>query len=252
MTSEREDMLLRRQKILADFGDFALQSEDLDEILTEACRLVGDAMGTGRAKVLEIEDDDDTLLVRAGVGWAPDIVGRTRMSMSKHSSESFAINERKPVISTDISRDERFEVPDFMKEAGVRALANVPISLPGGHAFGLLQVDACEPRDFDEDDVEFLRTYATILGPIVDRILKLSALRSSEERFRLTVAEASDYARKRRSDNPAQCCLRPKTARPASTHRRSRRRARGALRPMSAGICARTARASSSTARFEP
>ena len=194
MTSERENVLLRRQKILADFGDFALQSDDLDEILTEACRLMGDAMGTSRAKVLEIEGDGKMLLVRAGVGWAPDIVGRARIAMGKHSSESFSINERKPVISRDISQDERFEVPGFMKKAGVRALANVPILLPGGCAFGLLQIDASEPRDFDQDDVEFLRTYATILGPIIDRLLKLSALRSSEERFRLTVEEATDYA----------------------------------------------------------
>ena len=194
MTDDREDVLLRRQKLLADFGDFALLSEDLDGILSEACRLVGDAMATGRAKVLQIEDDGKTLLVRAGVGWARDIVGRTRIPMGKQSSESFSINERKPVISTDVSQDDRFDVPGFMKEAGVRALANVPIFLPGGRAFGLLQVDASEPRDFDQDDVEFLRTYATILGPIIDRILKLSALRSSEERFRLTVQEASDYA----------------------------------------------------------
>ena len=50
MATKREELLLRRQKILADFGDFALQSEDLDEVLTEGCRLVGDAMATGRAR----------------------------------------------------------------------------------------------------------------------------------------------------------------------------------------------------------
>ena len=56
MTADRETMLLRRQKVLADFGDFALQSEDLDEVLTQACKLVADAMETGRAKVLQIEE----------------------------------------------------------------------------------------------------------------------------------------------------------------------------------------------------
>lgn len=40
--------------------------------------------------------------------------------------------------------------------------------------------EAAEPRDFDQDDVKFLRSYATVHGPIVDRLLKLSALRSSE------------------------------------------------------------------------
>ena len=33
--------LLRQQTILAKFGELALKSDDLDEILTEACRLVG-------------------------------------------------------------------------------------------------------------------------------------------------------------------------------------------------------------------
>ncbi|MFC0199373.1 PAS domain-containing protein [Paracoccus rhizosphaerae] len=192
MTANRETALLRRQKVLADFGDFALQSEDLDEILTQACKLVADAMETGRAKVLQIEEGGSTLLLRAGTGWASDIVGKARISMNERSSESFSIRERRPVISNDVTQDGRFDVPGFMKDAGVRALANVPVLLPGGRAFGLLQVDASEPRDFDQDDVEFLRTYATILGPIVDRILKVSALRQSESRYRAFVTASSD------------------------------------------------------------
>ncbi|MGR3198484.1 MAG: PAS domain-containing protein [Paracoccus sp. (in: a-proteobacteria)] len=192
MTADRETMLLRRQKVLADFGDFALQSEDLDEVLTQACKLVADAMETGRAKVLQIEEGGNALLLRAGTGWASGMVGKVRISMDQHSSESFSIRERRPVISNDVTQDGRFDVPEFMKDAGVRALANVPVLLPGGHAFGLLQVDALEPRNFDQHDVEFLRTYATILGPIVDRILKASALRQSEARYRAFVTASSD------------------------------------------------------------
>ncbi|MBQ0819499.1 PAS domain S-box protein [Microvirga sp. HBU67558] len=188
------EILLRRQKVLADFGDFALQSEDLDEVLTEACRLVGEAMDTGRAKVLEIARDGDSLLVRAGVGWARDIVGQVRLPMNERSSETYSIRKRKPVITQDIRTEERFDVPEFMKQAGVVALANVPILLPGGHAYGLLQVDDTKPREFNQNDTEFLRTYATILGPIIDRLFKLRDLRSSEERFRLTVEAATDYA----------------------------------------------------------
>ena len=193
MDDDRETFLTR-QKALADFGDFALQSEDLNEVLTEACRLVAEAMGTGRAKVLEIEEDGETLLVRAGVGWDEGVVGKLRLPMRERSSETFAIRERRPVISQDISKEDRFEIPDFMKQAGVVSLANVPIMLPGRRAFGLLQVDATEPRDFDENDTEFLRTYAIIVSPIIDRLFKLRDLRSAEQRFRITVEAAQDYA----------------------------------------------------------
>ncbi len=37
-------VFFRRETVLADFGDLALQSEDLDDVLMEACRLVAEAL----------------------------------------------------------------------------------------------------------------------------------------------------------------------------------------------------------------
>lgn len=191
---DKLEAMLRRQEVLARFGDFSLQSENLDEVLTQACRLVADALGTGRAKVLEISADGESLLVRAGVGWDDGVVGHERLSMREHTSESFSINARAPVISRDIRTEQRFPVPMFMRRAGVVALANVPIFTPGGGAYGLLQVDDIEPRDFDADDTQFLRTYASILGPVIDRLLKVRELRLAEQRLRITAESATDYA----------------------------------------------------------
>lgn len=189
---DREQMI-KRQRVLADFGEYALRCQNLDEILTEACRLVGEALGTERAKVLEIQQDQHCLQVRAGVGWQSGVIG-LRLPMSEFSSETFSIETGRPVTSRDIAEENRFEVPQFMKDAGVVALANVPIFLPGGKAYGLLQVDSRSPRDFAEEDTEFLRTYATLLGPVIDRLRKVDDLRASEERFRLIVENARDYA----------------------------------------------------------
>ena len=193
---ERNVDMLKRQRVLADFGEFALCNENLDAVLTEVCCLVADALGTVRAKVLEIQghEPEQVLFVRAGVGWDPSVVGRVRMPMGERSSETFAINAGTPVFSQDIAGEERFVFPEFMRKAGVVALVNVPIRLPGGRAYGLLQVDATEPRDFGHEDTEFLRTYATILGPVIDRLQKLGTLHVTEERFRLVVENARDYA----------------------------------------------------------
>ncbi|HEV7265311.1 MAG TPA: PAS domain S-box protein [Falsiroseomonas sp.] len=186
--------MVRRQKALADFGELALRSESLDEILTEACRLVSDALGTQHAKILEIEQDGRSLLLRAGVGWGPGIVGVLRLAMSERSSETYSIKAGRPIITRDIRQEHRFEVPPFLRDAGVVALVNVPVFLPGGRPYGLLQVDSREPRDFSEVDTEFLRTYATILGPVIDRLHKVRKLQTAEERFRLIVENARDYA----------------------------------------------------------
>ncbi len=180
-----------RQKALADFGEFMLRSHDLDEVLAEACRLVSSAMGAGRSKVLERQAE--RFVVRAGVGWAPGVVGMA-IPMSQRSSETHALELGAPVIINDMNKEDRFDVAWFMKQAGVVALANVPIFLPGGEAYGLLQVDDVVPRAFDQDDTEFLRTYASLLGSIIDRLVKARELSATEERFRLVVENARDYA----------------------------------------------------------
>ena len=190
----RNESLLKRQRVLADFGEFALECQDLDQVLNEACRLVADVLGTGRSKILEIQHGGQSLFVRAGVGWASDVVGQVRLPMSEHSSESFSIDAGRPVITQDIGQETRFTVPEFMRKAGVVALVNAPIFLPGKKPYGLLQVDATEPRDFSDADTEFLRTYTIILGPVIDRLHKMRELRASEDRFRLVVERALDYA----------------------------------------------------------
>lgn len=169
-----------RQRALARFGELALRSEDLQEVLTEACHLVADALGADLAKIIELDVKTDELLVRAGIGWRDGVVGVVRLPMHELSSETFAIKIGEPVITPDIDQEERFIFPDFLIEHGVKAIVNVPIFTPGaGPAYGLLQVDHREVRDFDDEDTAFLRTYASILGPVIDRLHKVHDLRAA-------------------------------------------------------------------------
>lgn len=189
-----QDELLERQRVLARFGQLVLDCDDLDILLNEACRLIAEALDTDLAKILEIERDDGTALVRAGVGSNDDVIGRARIRLDERSSEAFAIESGEPLITRDIVHEERFDFPGFMRDHGVVALVNVPIMLPGKRPFGVLQVDAREPRAFDQDDIDFLRTYAMTLGPVIDRLGKLRQLEHAGTLHRLIVENARDYA----------------------------------------------------------
>lgn len=172
-------------KSLSQFGDFVLDNNDIDTILTEACRLVAQGLGVELAKVIEIQRASDTGFVRAGVGWDTGVVGEARVDLSEKSSEAFAIEKSEPVITQDIEEEDRFEFPQFLLDHGVTALVNVPIFLSGRLPYGLLQVDSRKPRAFNEHDVQFLKTYAMILGPAIDRLRTVSALKVSDERLQL-------------------------------------------------------------------
>lgn len=180
--------LLQQQTILARFGELALQSSSLDEILTEACRLVGEALGTDLAKVMELQQDGETLLVRAGVGWKPGVVGVVTLRAIDGTSEGYALKTGEPMISPDIKTETRFSYPPFLIENGVRAVANVVII--GGQdrpPFGILQIDSRTPRQFTDANVTFLRSYANLLAAAVDRLRVIEEVRDGRERLRLAL-----------------------------------------------------------------
>jgi two-component sensor histidine kinase len=176
----REELL--EQQSLARFGELALKSDDLIEILNEACRLVGSTLHTNLAKVLELEEDRKTLLVRAGVGWGDDVVGKATIAVGPTSSAGHAISTCEPVVSNDIENDHRFEHPEFLKRNGVRAAVNTIIIGPDGEPpYGVLEVDSKTPGWFTEDDIQFLRTYANLIALAVGRLRMIGELRREAE-----------------------------------------------------------------------
>jgi two-component sensor histidine kinase len=171
--------LLEQQRVLAEFGDFALKAEDLDAILHQACQLVGRALKTDLAKIVEFLPEDETLKVRAGVGWKPGIVGAVKVSASENSPEGLTLKEG-AVISKDREKEKRFPYHSFLKDHGVKAFVNVLI-LSSDHRppFGVLQVDSRHPREFTQPDIEFLRTYANLVGAAIERLRVLDELRAA-------------------------------------------------------------------------
>ena len=165
--AETQDNLgLRSQAALAAFGDFTLAA-DLDEVLTEACRLTAVTLSTGLARVVQPREDG-SLLVRAGQGWATGSLG-----MIIEAGPDFpAIHALRaaPIVS-DRETETRFGYPPHLADHGVVAFASVPI--PGGRGqppFGILEADSRAPRRFTEDDVAFLRNCANLVAAAIARL----------------------------------------------------------------------------------
>jgi PAS domain S-box-containing protein len=180
-----EDTLLRQRKVLAEFGELALLSDDLEHILNEACRLVGDALETHLAKFMLLKEDGITFFVRNGVGWTPDVVGKVQVQAIDGSPEKYSLDTGAPVISVDSSTETRFRYHDFQKENGVQAFVNVLVfGATEKRPFGIFEVDSRTPRHFTDSDIDFLRSYGNLLGAVLKRSKTLKAIRSTEQKLR--------------------------------------------------------------------
>ena len=173
---ELQPSLLQQRAELADFGRRAAEGAELDQLLHGAAEEAARSLGVSFVKVLEYLADEKSLLVRAGVGWGEGVVGQARIGADIASPAGYALQTGQPVIANDLDREERFRIPELLREHGVRSAVNVIIK-SRQHIFGVLEADSRQPRVFSQDDVKFLQGYATILSFAIDqaRLVEINA-----------------------------------------------------------------------------
>jgi two-component sensor histidine kinase len=184
------DYRLRQQAILSEFGVEALRGTDVDHLLQRAAELCAQGMGAEFCKALEYRPGADTLLVRAGVGWGPDVIGKARIGADLASPAGFALKTGRPVISNHLAEETRFRTPQLMADHGIRRAINVLIENRDG-AFGVLEVDDTREGMFAEADIAFMQGFANLLGGAIERQRTESLLRAALARQDLLAREMS-------------------------------------------------------------
>ncbi len=161
----------------------AIASSKLPSPSDVQSRTAAEGLETPFAKVLEHLPADGSLLIRAGVGWRPGVVGQARIDGDSGTAPGYAFQTGQPVISDHSSDKGRFRTPPVLAEHGIRAAINVVIG-DRDQPFGVLEADSSDRAQFVEPDVAFLEALATTLAVVAGRQARDAALRASEARLR--------------------------------------------------------------------
>ena len=154
---------IRQQEILAELGVGALQGAGFEQLLSDTARLTAEGLSAEFCKVLEYLPAENQLLVRAGVGWEPGIVGVARIGADIASPAGFALKTGRPVISNHLESEERFRTPEILVAHGVHRAMNV-ILQGDERPFGVLEVDSRSSDEFVETISRFCRGRQTFSG----------------------------------------------------------------------------------------
>lgn len=180
---DRLARLLEYQRALLAFGKTASDAAAPERLLQHACAQISRVTHVGHTKVLRYRQDRGDLLIVAGVGWGPGVVGELALPADAASAPGRSIQTAAPVVIEDLNNQNEFRVSALLREHGIMSLLNVPV-LIDGRSWGVLEIDAEEPRMFDEGDVAFLTTYASIIGTALARHeADQRALRVAQERL---------------------------------------------------------------------
>ncbi len=160
-------MRLMQQEMVADFGVFALGPASLEAVLAEACRVASTGLRTEFAKVLRVQPASGDLLVVAGIGWHPGVVGHATLDGGLGSPAGYALHTGEPVLSNNLVDEKRFHTPSLLVDHGVHSAINVAVG--GSEPFGVLEVDGTLRGEFVTADISFLQALANVLTAALAR-----------------------------------------------------------------------------------
>jgi PAS domain S-box-containing protein len=184
--------LLRQQATIAELGYRALSGIDLETFMAEVLKALTETLGMEFAKILEVMPDGESLVMRAGLGWNPEvIVGKTRFKAGKNTHSGFTLMAGAPVVVEDFASETRFPVPRLLSSHGV--VAGMTVIIQGRDApYGVLGVHSLRHRSFTEDDINFLQAIANVLALMIERKQVENMLADREEQFQQWIRNLSD------------------------------------------------------------
>jgi diguanylate cyclase (GGDEF)-like protein/PAS domain S-box-containing protein len=175
LTEQRlvEDRLVQRaaeQAAVAALGERALEGGPLPALLDHAMGVVANVLGSELACVLELDDDERSFCLQAGVGFRDGLVRNLTVPADwAASQEGFTMLAKEPIVLADVGDERRFGLSDLHREHGV--VSGLTAIVQGrGRPYGVLGAYARSRRVFSAEDVSFLQAVANVLANAIDRV----------------------------------------------------------------------------------
>jgi signal transduction histidine kinase/CheY-like chemotaxis protein len=181
--------LLRRQAAIARFGGFALREPDLTKILTEAARACADGLGVPFSQIWQYRAETNDLVVVAGHGWRDEVVGHAVSCADMRSPQGRAFTAGETSIGGDLQNRNGCGLPPFYAAHGIVSIVDVIIKDDGDQPYGILEIGADRPRDYDRDDIHFLTGFADVLAEAVSSASREAALQVSIDQLKALIEE---------------------------------------------------------------
>ena len=178
----------RQARAVADLGRPMVGGADLEGFMREVCRITTETLDADFAKVLRYDKEADDFLMVAGLGWDAE-VGSTRVPNDQTSQAGYTRASRSPVLVDDLETETRFKGPPLLTDHEVRSGISCPIG-PREGSYGVLGVHSRRTNAFEQEDVAFLESVASLVFSVVQHQRSIDALASRERTLRLATEAA--------------------------------------------------------------
>ena len=174
-----------RRVVMAELGERLRDLDDPDAIAVAAAEAIGRALRVDRAGYASVDPEEGTVLAEQGWAFLGEAVGLGRFHFSRLGPVVDALKRGEAVVVSDADTDPRLAgAAEAFAAAGVRAFVKLPV-VEQDRLVGVFYLNHGSPRPWTEGDLAFIRTSVHNTLAAAERARIVSALRASEELFRV-------------------------------------------------------------------
>ncbi|QLK27344.1 ATP-binding protein [Natrinema zhouii] len=189
-TDSRVQARIRQQEVIAELGQRALETDDLDQLMHDVSEVVAETLDNEYCKVLERMPGGDEVFLRQGVGWRDGLVGSAIVPTDLDSQAGYTLISEEPIIVDDLREEERFSGPELLTSHGVVSGISVVIGSVD-EPWGVLGTHTADRKEFTAHEANFVQSAANILAAAIERANKEDQLREREAQLSVATDAAS-------------------------------------------------------------
>jgi PAS domain S-box-containing protein len=158
---------LKKSEALVEAGQLLWNEEDINKTIDLIANLISKTLNVKFVGMQLLDKTKILLCMVSGVGWNEGVVGNATVDVGLDSHMSYNLNELKPVIIKDLSRDSGFLAYPLLLEHGIVSGVSVPM-IVGEHVIGVLGVYSDQFTEFSNDDTNFLQSVGYIIAAAIE------------------------------------------------------------------------------------
>src|SRR3990172_5171456 len=180
------------EKFLHEIVSTVASSLELKEVLRSVVRLMSEASGVHACFAYLIEDDGALLVLRAASPPYERQVGKVAFERGESLAWWAAENGEPAFIRDKALADPRTKYVPELEEEKFQSLLAVPVVSRSGDVIGVITAHTEAPREFSDDEVDFLVTSASLVAGAIEnaRLYEEARVRVAELEQLSELAEA--------------------------------------------------------------
>lgn len=165
---EKARIHAEQTEVIADLGQLALTGLEPKALMDAMVERLAETLRLEYCKVLALRPGGTEFLLQSGVGWKEGLVGNAVIGAGLDTQAGYTLARDAPVIVTDLQAETLFHGSSLLFDHDVVSGMSVIVHGLDG-PFGVISVHTARSRTFTEDDINFIKAAANMLGEVVRR-----------------------------------------------------------------------------------